>query len=142
MEVQTMISKRIASLPPQATAAEAAKLMREEDVGAVVVLSSEKKPLGIFTDRDLVLRVVALGRNPAQVKLEEVMSSNPFTVWARDPVMLVARRMADKGVRRLPVVNEGGMVIGVVSVDDLLTVLISELSNVCTVIVGSSRLVR
>src|SRR3972149_4098476 len=130
MEVQTMISKRIASLPPQATAAEAAKRMREEDVGAVVVLSSEKKPLGIFTDRDLVLRVVAPGRNPAQVKLEEV--SNPFTVGARDPVMLVARRMADKGVRRLLVVNEGGVVIGVVSVDDPPTVLISELSTVCT----------
>src|SRR3989304_6721474 len=112
MEVQTMISKRIASLPPQATAAEAAKLMREEDVGTVVVLSSEKKPLGIFTDRDLVLRVVAPGRNPAQVKLEEVMSSNPFTVGGRDPVMRGARRMADKGVRRLLVVNGGGVGVG------------------------------
>ena len=56
--------------------------------------------------------------------------------------MLVARRLADKGVRRLPVVDDAGALVGVVSVDDLLTVLISELSNVCTVIVGSSRLVR
>lgn len=142
MEVQAIMSKRIASLPPEATAADAAKLMREEEVGAILALGPDKKPVGILTDRDLVLRVVAMNRNPAQVKLEEVMSSHPCTVRETEPVMLVARRMAEKGVRRLPVVNEGGSVIGVISVDDLLTVLISELSNVCTVMVGSSRLLR
>jgi len=142
MEVQAIMSRRIAALPPDATTAEAAKLMREEDVGAILALGPGKKPLGILTDRDLVLRVVALNRDPAQVKLQEVMSKHPCTVRGHEPVMLVARRMAEKGVRRLLVVNEGGSVIGVVSVDDLLTVLISELSNVCTVMVGSSRLVR
>lgn len=142
MEVQAIMSKRIASLPPEATTAQAAKLMREEDVGAILALGPEDKPLGILTDRDLVLRVVALNRDPAQVKLQDVMSKHPCTVHGKEPVMLAARRMADKGVRRLLVVDEGGSVIGVLSVDDLLTVLISELSNVCTVMVGSSRLVR
>lgn len=142
MEVQAIMSKRIASLPPDATAADAAKLMKEEDVGAILALGPDKKPIGIVTDRDLVIRVVAFNRNAAQVKLQDIISNHPFTVREKEPVMLVARRMADKGVRRLPVVDEGGSVIGVVSVDDLLTVLISELSNVCTVLVGSSRLVR
>lgn len=142
MEVQAIMSKRIASLSPEACAADAARLMREEDVGAVLALGPNHKPVGILTDRDLVLRVVALNRDPSKVKLKEVMSTHPASVRHSEPVMLVARRMAEKGVRRLPVVNEGGSVIGVVSVDDLLTVLISELSNVCTVLVGTSRLVR
>jgi CBS domain-containing protein len=142
MEVQAIMSKRLAALPPEATTAEAAKLMKEEDVGAIVALGPGEKPLGILTDRDLVLRVVALKRDPSQVKLQEVMSKHPCTVPGNEPVMLAARRMAEKGVRRLLVVDEGGSVIGVVSVDDLLTILISELSNVCTVMVGSSRLVR
>jgi len=142
MEVQAIMSKRIASLPPEATTAQAARLMREEDVGAILVLGPGDKPLGILTDRDLVLRVVALNRDPARVKLQDVMSKHPCTVREKEPVMLAARQMADKGIRRLLVVNEGGCVIGVLSVDDLLTVLISELSNVCTVMVGASRLVR
>ena len=99
-------------------------------------------PFGIVTDRDIVLRALGERRDPGQVRVEEVMTSKPKTARTFEPVLVTARRMAQEGVRRLPVVDEDGHVVGLVSVDDLLTLFITEFSNVAAAIAGSSRLLK
>jgi CBS domain-containing protein len=141
MDVASIMIKKLVALGPKDPLSKAAQLMREEEVGCVLVLDERRKPLGILTDRDLVVRGVATGRS-LSTPVEEVMSRNPFTTKPTEPVMLAARRMADLLVRRLPVVDEEGRAVGLISVDDLLTILITELSNVASAIVGTSKLVR
>lgn len=140
MNVDRIMSRDVASVPKKASLIDAAKLMSEEGVGCVLVLDAEEKPLGILTDRDLVVRGVAKEHVASETSVESVMSAHPFTARLGDPIMIVARKMADKGIRRVPVVDDKGAVVGMVSVDDLLTVFISELSNVAAAIVGSSKL--
>jgi CBS domain-containing protein len=141
MDVASIMIKKLVAVGPKDPLSKAAQLMREEEVGCVLVLDERRKPLGILTDRDLVVRGVATGRS-LSTPVEEVMSRNPFTTKPTEPVMLAARRMADLLVRRLPVVDEEGRAVGLISVDDLLTILITELSNVASAIVGTSKLVR
>ncbi|MBI3989974.1 MAG: CBS domain-containing protein [candidate division NC10 bacterium] len=134
------MTKKVAALRPQDTVARAARLMRERGVGCILVLDTKRKPVGILTDRDIVVSVVALGLDPMATKLEEVMTPRVLTA-SRDEILLrVAKRMAEASVRRLPVVDEEGKVKGIISVDDILVLLITELSNICAAIVGPSKL--
>lgn len=142
MEVAAIMSKKVAAVGPKDSVEKACRLMDDEDVGCVLVLDAARKPVGVLTDRDVVTRGVAKGRRLSELAVQEVMTRNPFAVKRTEPVMLAAKRMADLLVRRLPVVDEEGRVVGVVSVDDFLTILITELSNVATAIVGTSKLVK
>lgn len=142
MDAQAVMSKRLVALGPRDTLAKAAQVMQKEEVGCVLVVDAHRKALGILTDRDLVLRSVAVGRRPEEMKLEEAMSRDLVVARCSEPVLLVARRMADHQVRRLPVLDEKDQVVGLISVDDLLTIFITELSNVATAIVGTSRLIK
>ena len=141
MEVERIMSRKIASVVKDATLREAADLMAEENVGCVLVVDTGEKPLGIVTDRDLIVRGIAKGHDAGNATVESVMSGHPFTAKRDEEIMFVARKMADKGIRRVPVVDDDGSVIGLASVDDLLTILISELSNVAAAIVGPSKLI-
>ena len=142
MEIQTIMTRSVAAVAPSDKLEKAARLMKEEDVGCVLVLDEERRPLGIITDRDIVLRVLGRKRDPSKVRVEEAMSPDPKTARTFEPVLVTARRMAEEGVRRLPVVDEEGHIVGLVSVDDLLTLFITELSNVAAAIAGSSRLLK
>ena len=142
MEIQTIMTRSVAAVSPSDKLDKAARLMKEEDVGCVLVLDEERRPLGIITDRDIVLRVLAAKRDPAEVRVQEIMSPDPETARTYEPVLVTARRMAEESVRRLPVTDEDGHVVGLISVDDLLTLFITELSNVAAAIAGSSRLVK
>ncbi len=99
--------------PPGTTVAKAAKLMAKKNVGAVMVVE-EKRLVGIFTERDIVVRVIAEGRDAAKTHIGEVMTANPFTV---EPNEIFGRRvllMHDNGFRHVPVV-ENGEPVGIVS---------------------------
>lgn len=141
MEVDRIMNRKVASVGPKASLLDAAKLMSEDDVGCVLVVDDKSKPVGILTDRDIVVRSLAKRPTLESATVDSAMSPHPFTAKRDDPIMVVARKMADKGVRRIPVVNEDGAAVGIVSVDDLLTVFVSELSNVTAAIVGSSKLI-
>jgi CBS domain-containing protein len=101
-----------------ATAAEVARLMEDRNVGSVVVLRGEK-PVGIVTDRDLVIRVMSRGLAPAQTRIETVMSSKLETVSADRPPLAAAVHMRERGIRRLPIIGGNGELIGIVTHDDL-----------------------
>jgi CBS domain-containing protein len=104
-------------LPPAASVQEAARHMRERNVGAVLVAEDDARLVGIFTGRDAIARVVAEGRDPARTALGEVMSHNPETMTPRHNAIEALRLMHDARCRHLPIVHEG-RIVGIVSHGD------------------------
>lgn len=140
MRMGNLMHKRVVALRPGDKVAKAAKLMREKGVGCILVLDEEKRPIGILTDRDIVVSVIAMELDPDTTRLDQVMTQRVVTAREDEILLRAARSMAEARVRRLPIVDEKGSVAGIVSVDDILVVLITELSNVCSAIVGPSKL--
>jgi CBS domain-containing protein len=105
----------------EATAAKAAKMMCGAEVGSVIILKN-MKPIGIVTEEDLACKVVAKDLKPSSVLVNEIMSTPLITVSAEKTVVDAARMMVKHKVRRLPVVDKAKLVIGIVTVRDLLTV--------------------
>jgi len=101
------------SMRPQTSLLEAAKLMADRHHGFVIVTSLEGRPIGIVTEWDILAKVVAVARNPGQVPLEELMTRSLVYVDANEGIDRVAEIMADKGVRRVLVENDG-KVLGVI----------------------------
>jgi CBS domain-containing protein len=115
--------REVETVSVEATLAECAKRMRHAHVGCVVVAEpagAALKPLGIVTDRDIVVEAVAPGLDPATLTAGDVMS-RPLATVARDDDLLDAlARMRERGVRRLVVVDGDGLLVGLVSVQDVL----------------------
>lgn len=105
-------------LQKSATVKEAAELMRDDDIGDVIVVNSHRKLYGILTDRDIAVRVVPSGTDPASVKLEDVATKDVATLGPEASVDEAVRIMRTQAIRRLPVV-EDGKPVGVVSLGDL-----------------------
>jgi CBS domain-containing protein len=112
------------------TVAAAARVMRDRRVGSLVVLR-DGHPVGIVTDRDLVLRVLAPGLDPKSQRLEDLVTYDPVTVSVNDGIETAAYRMREHGVRRLPIVDERGTAVGIVTADDLLVLLGREIAAIC-----------
>jgi len=113
----------------------AAQLMREKHIGYLVVVDPEVvdqslRPVGVLTDRDIVVSVVARETDPRALRVGDVMTQQPVTVGSAEPVERALREMRRIGVRRLPVVGQRGELIGVLSLDDVLEVLAGELQNI------------
>jgi CBS domain-containing protein len=120
-------------LPDSANIVEAAKRMRARNIGDVLVLDSEDHLEGMVTDRDIVIRAIAAGREPSSTLLGEVVSTDCVTVNVDEPLTEAVRLMRDNGLRRLPVMEEGH-VVGIVSLGDLAierdpTSALAEISN-------------
>lgn len=114
-----------------------AKLMRRYHVGSIIVVEHDKdgvRPIGIVTDRDLVVEVLAEEVDCSTVALEDVMSPAPFTAQEQDDLYDVIEAMRTKGVRRVPVVDREGLLVGVLTVDDVLWNLSQELGNIVSLI--------
>ncbi len=107
----------IVSLEPSATVREAVMLMAKRRIGAVPIVEGEKL-VGIFTERDAIVRVIADGRDPDTTRLGDVMTANPDTVKSSDAVLHALELMNAHNYRHLPVVDNGQLV-GVVSIRDL-----------------------
>jgi CBS domain-containing protein len=116
---------------PETTITAAAKLMRENHVGSVIVVDriedSLRLPLGIVTDRDLVVEVTATGLDPNTITVGDIMAPELVTILAGKDIASAVRYMRSKGVRRLPVVNEGGKLVGLASFDDVLETVVDDL---------------
>jgi CBS domain-containing protein len=112
------------------TVERAARIMRDRHVGCLIV-TRQGRPAGIITDRDLVVRVVAEGRAPSTSVIGEFVTYDPITVSVHEGIETAVERMRRHGVRRLPMVDETGVAIGVVTADDLLVLLGGEIAAVC-----------
>ncbi len=103
---------------------ETSKLMRQFHVGYVVVVEDKDDlltPLGIVTDRDLVVEVMATELDPATITVGDIMQQQLYTLQSHVDLVQCLNAMADVGVRRLPIVSEEGMLIGVATLDEILT---------------------
>jgi CBS domain-containing protein len=109
------------SVDPETTLAEVARQMRMDDSDSVAVMS-EGRLVGIITERDLV-RAIADGVDPKQVRADVVMTADPATVDADEEVAMVAVKMMRLGIRHLPVVNKAGKPVGLVSARNLVAIL-------------------
>jgi CBS domain-containing protein len=107
----------LVSARPDETVCDAAKRMAEQGCGSILVVEDERL-LGIFTERDLLVRVAAIGLDLTTTKLRDVMTADPETIGAEEPVEDAVRRM-DAGAFRHLVVVSGGRVLGVVSTRDI-----------------------
>ena len=110
------------------SAATAARRMRDFRVGCVVVVR-DARPVGIVTDRDLALRVVAEGRDADKTLISEIVTYEAATVSRDAGVETAVRLMSERGVRRLPIVTEDGKVTGIVTADDLTVLLTNMLGD-------------
>ena len=117
----------VASLSPSATVREAARIMTERHIGAVLI-ATDGRLQGIFTERDILTRIVARGLDPDETVLGSVMTPNPDTVGPDDMALHALQRMAERGYRHLPVVSDGRLV-GIVSIRDLYAAVNSELAE-------------
>jgi CBS domain-containing protein len=116
---------------------EAARAMGEHHVGCLVVVDERESgrfPIGILTDRDIVLAVVARELDPRTVPVVEAMSTDVVAVREDDTVKEALGLMRRRGVRRAPVVNRAGMLVGIVTLDDLLRRLAVDLSDLAAAI--------
>jgi len=113
---EVMTSDPVA-LPADSPLTAAAEHMKRRDIGDVIVVDGDQV-CGVVTDRDIVVRAVAEGRDPASTRLAEICSRDVVTAAPDDPVDQAVRTMRERAVRRLPVV-EGGRPVGVVSLGDL-----------------------
>jgi len=123
------------------TAAEAANLMRERHVGDIVVLAQgpdARTPIGLITDRDLVVEVMAKGVDPCGVQVSRFMRTPVVIAHENEEAELVIERMRLNGVRRIPVVDQNGLV-GIVTMNDLLCALNADMSNMLGVLQQSKR---
>lgn len=121
VKVRELPPGRLLSVDPQTSVAEVARQMKADDSDSVAVMS-EGRLVGIITERDLV-RAIADGIDPRQVRADVVMTADPATVEADEEVAVVAVKMMRLGVRHLPVVNKAGKPVGLVSARNLVAVL-------------------
>jgi CBS domain-containing protein len=117
MKVAEVMSRGVDPVPPSSTIREAAIQMAEMDVGAVLVGSPDALE-GILTDRDIILRVVVEGKS-SDTPVSEVMSSSLFTCRGDDGVDDAFRQMQERQVRRLPVCDDEGKLVGIVTLADI-----------------------
>jgi len=110
-----------------------ATVMKEENVGSVVIVDDDR-PVGIVTDRDLVLEVLEPRSDPTEVTAGDIMAETPVTADADEGIFVVTARMYDESVRRLPVVESDGTLAGIVTLDDLMILLTDELDNLAGVV--------
>lgn len=122
MKVQDIMTGEPRSVTPDATAQEAARLMKEMDTGVIPVVesSSSRKLVGVVTDRDIAIRMVAEGR-AADCRVSDVMSSGRLaTCGPSDDVDRVMETMSREQVRRIPIVDERGSLVGIVAQADII----------------------
>ena len=114
-----VMTERLATADPQTDLVKVAALMRDQNVGIVPIVDSERRVLGVITDRDIVVRVDANAASPADVKAGEVMTIDPVTVRPEDDLHDVIDRMGEEGLQRVLVVDEVSRLVGIISISDL-----------------------
>jgi CBS domain-containing protein len=118
VEVREVMTSDVVSIPPELTLQDAASIMKTLDVAALPVSDGERL-IGLITDRDITLRAIAEGRDPRTTDVGDVMTSEVVCCHEDDEVQRAAGLMQREQLRRLPVIDEGGRLVGIVSLGDV-----------------------
>jgi CBS domain-containing protein len=144
MNIEDICNRVVVSIGADEPVQRAAELMRQHHVGSLVVTAGADgglEPVGVVTDRDIVVEVVAEGVDPATLTIGDIMSEEPLIASEEDDVDEVLEDMRKEGVRRIPVVDRDGALVGVFALDDLLQMMATQMDLVAG-IVGSQRTVE
>jgi len=136
MTIGEICNRDVVCAPREATVYDGAQLMRHRHVGTLVVVDEfpgKRVPVGIVTDRDIVVEVSAVDLDPKTITVGDIMDQSLVTITEDAGLQDAVEAMRAKGVRRLPVVGREGELVGIVSIDDVLEVLSNELSDVTRV---------
>jgi CBS domain-containing protein len=117
MQISEIMTSQVQTVTPDTDLVTVAKYMKDLDVGVIPVVEGEQL-VGLITDRDIVIRAVAVGKQVKEAQVREHMSPSPTTVSPNDNVNQAAEIMAREQIRRLPVV-ENGKLVGIVSIGDV-----------------------
>ena len=137
MAVGEICNREVVIAEKTLSVVDAAQLMRKHHVGDLVVVDEKggrKHPVGIVTDRDIVVEVVAAGVTPDALKVGDIMGPEVATVRESEGLFEALRFMRDKGVRRMPVVDRDGGLVGILTLDDLLTLLAEEMTELAKLV--------
>jgi CBS domain-containing protein len=129
MALKQLMIKDVTSLPTYATVLDAAKFMTDMNVGTVIV-TVEDIPSGLITDRDIVTKVLAQGKDPKTTKIEEIMITPVVTISEDKGIFDATKLMSTHGIRRFPVVDTKGKLVGVIALDDVMVLLGEEMKNI------------
>ena len=135
MKVRDICKRQVVTVRPQDELLSAARVMRNKHVGYLVVVepgikAATIRPVGVLTDRDLVVSVMAREADPAALSVSDVMTRELVAASEEDSLSAALAQMRRLGVRRLPVIGESGELTGVISLDDIIDALALELSAV------------
>ena len=133
MTIGTICTRRVITVERDIDITAAAAVMRENHIGYLIVTdarSGGSAPIGVITDRDIVVKVTAKEVDPHTLTVGDVMTPEPLTAGEDDGISETLHRMRRLGVRRVPVVGPRGQVSGVLSIDDVVDHLVSQLSDV------------
>ena len=136
MYAGTVGTRKVETCGANATILQAAELMRSEHVGDLVVVeyrSGEPVPVGILTDRDLVVQVLAKRVDPTAVTVGDVMSRKLVIAYEGEQLEIAMERVRGAGIRRVPLVDSAGVLVGIVALDDIVERLSSTLADVSRV---------
>lgn len=131
MSLKKLMTEDVTYLPSTATVLDAAKFMTNMNVGSVIVADNES-PSGLITDRDIVSKVLAHGKDSSITKIGEIMASPVVTISEDKDIIDATKLMSTHGIRRLPVTDLKGNLTGVISLDDVLLLLSKEMHNIAT----------
>lgn len=132
MSVGEFCNREVIVIGPDEPAREIARLMREHHVGDVLVVEERggrRVPVGIVTDRDLVIEVLASESDPDQFRVADIMTGDLLTAAEADDTMATLQRMRNAGVRRMPVVSTDGALVGIITVDDFINVFAEQMED-------------
>ena len=129
MKVIDRAVQEVATSTADKTSCDCARQMRLEHVGSLVVVNDDQTPLGMITDRDIAIEVVARNLDPMKLTVRDVMTTPVVTAGPSESMVVALARMREFGVRRLPIVDEEGKLVGVISNSNLVEELSSLLDS-------------
>lgn len=134
MKVIDMAVHEVATITADKSICDCAKQMRLEHVGSLVVVTDDQTPLGMITDRDIAIEVVARNLDPMKLTVQDVMTTPVVTASPNESMVVALARMREFGVRRLPIIDDEGKLVGVISnsnlVEELSALLDSLVRNI------------
>ena len=137
MPIGEICVREVVVAPKETTVQDAAHLMRQHHVGNLLIVdrpNGDGRPIGIVTDRDITISVVATKLDPSVFTLGDLVTENLVSAREDQGVFETIQQMRLKGIRRMPVVNKDGKLVGIVSVDDVIQLLAEEMNELSKLI--------
>lgn len=142
MSVGRICTREVHIASEQESISEVAQRMAVNNVGCLVVTSDSRRPVGMITDRDITTKIIAKRMDANLTTVAEAMTSHPKVIQEVTPIEEAVALMRNNGIRRLPVVNGSGQLVGLVCLDDVLDLLLEEFSDIRQLLRAQSGLQR